>query len=117
MTYHGTYFLGHIPIPLPPIPNSLWIETKQTSSRVPLSYDDYQIKGHMDNLAYLFRNQISDDFRPGFGLATLSGVPYSIGNRGYANKLHIGYFHLTAQFRIINGHYEFQFINHPNDPL
>jgi RHS repeat-associated core domain len=87
---------------------SAW-EAKQSKNRgVYLSSYNYQIKGHIDNLAARFKKQIAEGFWPTFTLITTADVIWSPKTLIYAAFKHIEYEQRIMQYKITNGKWEFR---------
>ena len=93
------------------VPEGSAYEVKAGNKGIYLSSNDAQIKGHLDNMAARFKKEIAKGFEPQFTLVTVQGVPYSEGIHKYASDRHINFTHLTGLYRIVNGRWEFRFIN------
>jgi len=88
-----------------------WFELKAKNGGLYLSSNIYQLRGHIDNLARIFRTQMNEisGFRPGLFLVTTADVPLSLGVAAYAAEKNIAYFHYHAQFQIVNNVWHFRF--------
>ena len=97
--------------PIYPVIGGSEYELKQSKNRgIYLSSNNYQIKGHLDNMAARFRNEIANGFRPDFTLITTADVFFSLTIGKYAASRNIDYYHRSAQYRLVNGVWKFRFI-------
>ena len=83
---------------------------KTCCERVYKSTDDYQIPGHIENLAIRNLLYIQRGFSPHFTLVTLGDINYSKTIGIYAKKFRVAYTQEAAMFRVNDkGLYEFFF--------
>jgi RHS repeat-associated protein len=87
-------------------------EVKQNNGRgIYLSSNDYQIKGHIDNLAAKHAGDIATgNYNPSLTLATTYDVSWSPSITSYAGIRGVQYFHRRAMFKVTNGNYQFKFV-------
>jgi hypothetical protein len=91
------------------VPEGSAFELKQSKRRgIYLSSNDYQIKGHINNLAARFSTQIADGFQPTFTLVTTYDVSWSPSISAYAAERNIQYFHRKLEYKIVNGVWKFR---------
>ena len=108
-------FIGngiYLPAAQPPqfIAGGNWFELKAKNGGLYLSSNQYQVKGHIDNLASEFRNRIATSgFRPTLWLVTTADVRYSQAISNYALGQQVVYGHAYLEYRIVNSSYEFRF--------
>ncbi len=94
-----------------PIQNSRWFELKAKGGGLYLSSNQYQMQGHIDNLAYEFRQEITNYlFRPNLTLVTTADVSFSKTMRIYANRHRVAYQHFISQYRTIGPLVQFRFV-------
>jgi hypothetical protein len=91
------------------VPQSSFYEVKQKRG-VYLSTDEWQIRGHIDNLVVSQNASIASGFRPNFTLVSVSDVRYSASIRDYAWNNAISYTHLVSQSRMNGAVREFRFV-------
>ena len=105
-----TYFMGLIPRKREIIKNSSAWELKQSKKKgIYLSSNNNQIKGHINNLRAKQIKNILTGFRPDFSLVSTYDVKYSGKIYRYAKKRGIQYVHIRAQYKIIDGAWQFRF--------
>ncbi len=87
-------------------------EVKASRSGIYLSSNDWQMAAHITNQARRLQKHIDKGFVPITGLATTWDVKFSQKIAFHALLNGIDYFHFRAQFRVLNGVYEFNFGYH-----
>jgi hypothetical protein len=87
-------------------------EVKQNNGKgIYLSSNNYQIKGHIDNLAAKHAGDIATgNYNPSLTLATTYDVSWSPSITSYAGIRGVQYFHRRAMFKVTNGNYQFKFV-------
>ncbi len=92
------------------IPQAEIFEVKASNKGVYLSSNDWQVQSHMYRQSLRLAPYMKlENFVPSFHLVTTYDVRWSEKNANYALSLGFDYFHYKAQFRIVNGEYEFNF--------
>ncbi|WP_425556397.1 DUF6443 domain-containing protein [Hymenobacter saemangeumensis] len=92
------------------VPNGAWYELKAKNGALYLSSNQYQIKGHIDNLSLQFSRQIqTSNFRPVLWLVTTADVKYSASIASHALGKNVSYGHAHIEYRIVNNTYQFKF--------
>jgi RHS repeat-associated protein len=108
--------IGRIPIRIPGSLIKVWggsiFEVKSSKNGIYLSSNLSQVRGHIDNLRIKTLIDIEAGFRPSFTLVTTYDVDWSPSINTYANAQSIDYYHYKAEYRIVNGKYEFNFYNY-----
>jgi len=97
-------------VPIGLVPNGVWFELKAKYGGLYESSNTYQIRGHIDNLYVLTLAWKAryPEWIPALHIVTTSDVTISSGIYRYAEK-RVEVQHHVAQYRIINGEYEFDF--------
>ncbi|MBB1287391.1 hypothetical protein HRH25_23650, partial [Flavisolibacter sp. BT320] len=85
-----------------PVPGAAAVEVKQSKRRgLYLSSNDYQIKGHIDNLRARFAAEYRHpNFRAGLLLVTTADVKPSPSMAKYANDQQVNFAHLHAEYAV-----------------
>lgn len=99
------------------IQGAMWFELKAKGGGLYLSSNDSQMQGHIDNLSRLYDGSIrkykGQNFKPSLALVTTADVPYSPSMSSYASARDVLYAHIHAEYRKVNGKWEFRFTNPP----
>jgi hypothetical protein len=90
-----------------------WWELKQKNGGLYLSSDEGQLRGHIDNLRGSTQSFYTRYGRLGFRakmyVATTADVKFSPSASRYAKKNQVLYEHVHAEYRIVNGSWQFRF--------
>jgi len=78
-------------------------EVKQMSRGLYLSSNEWQLQGHIDNLAAKFRDLIKRGYYPILHVVTTADVRFSPRIEKYANDRNVGYSHWAMNYRIVTG--------------
>ncbi|HAK29635.1 MAG TPA: hypothetical protein DCO90_10455, partial [Sphingobacterium sp.] len=91
-----------------------FFELKAKHGGLYLSSNTYQMKGHIDNASRRFASERRKftDFKPIVNLITTADVRFSFGIAAYAMSSGVTYAHYWAQYRIVNGTWQFKFTTH-----
>lgn len=91
---------------------SAW-EIKQNNGKgIYLSSNNSQIKGYILNLAAKHGKDIATgNYHPMLTLITTFDVNYSPGILGFATFNRVQYTHYRSIYRMVNGKYQFKFVN------
>ncbi|HEY4111129.1 DUF6443 domain-containing protein [Puia sp.] len=95
------------------IKGSDWYELKQMNGRLTLSSNEDQIAGHIDNMRnatdYAYKKYWKAGYHSKLYVVTTADVKFSENIRERALKNNLLYEHIHAQYRIVNGKWEFNF--------
>ena len=82
-------------------------EVKAKFGGLYLSSNKGQLRGHIDNVAWLKFSY--PGYRPSVHLITTSDTKLSLGNKAYAFLQGVNYYHRFSQFKITKSGYQFRF--------
>ena len=97
------------------ISGASWFELKAKGGGLYLSSNTGQVQGYIDNVSRLYagirEKYRGQNFKPSLVLITTADVSYSPGLSTYANTKNVVYAHIHAEYRKVNGKWEFRFDN------